>query len=180
MRVLVLLLGALLLGCQATQPPAAPEPIQPRAPDPESRMLSDWLREVDSAMDLSAREARARLTAHRDEGSTAAGRFRLAVLYQRIGDWDSWVLARDIMRELRSDESLPPDVRRLTALLEDFSQVHINALQLRIDMGKALDEQTRLNATLQGEVRILEDKIRSLTSLEDSMNQRREEQSGLP
>ena len=182
MRLFILLLvGALLAGCQATPPlPAASAPVQPQPPDPDSVMLSEWLREADSALRLSARDARAQLASRQAEASAPAERYRVALLHQQLGEWNSWALARDTMRALGADETLPPDVRRLAGLLESFNQSRINAQQQRTELRKTLAEQEALVAEKQREVQALEEKIRSLTNLEDSMRQRREEQDGQP
>ncbi|HQY71888.1 MAG TPA: hypothetical protein PLW13_15775 [Pseudomonadales bacterium] len=180
MRILALLLaGVLLAACQATPPQApAPAPAMPQAPDPDSVMLSQWLRDADSALQLSAREARAQLAAMQADSPTPAQRYRLALLHQQLGEWNSWALARDTMRALRADETLPPDVRRLAGLLEAFNQSRLNAQQQRTELRKSLAEQEALLVQRQAEVQALEEKIRSLTTLEDSMHQRREEQGG--
>ena len=180
MRLFILLLvGALLAGCQATPPlPAASAPVQPQPPDPDSVMLSEWLHEADGALQLSARDARAELASRQAESSTPAERYRVALLHQQLGEWNSWVLARDTMRQLRADETLPPDVRRLAGLLEIFNQSRINAHQQRTELRKTLAGQEELLAQRQREVQALEEKIRSLTNLEDSMHKRRDEQDG--
>lgn len=180
MRILVLLLaGVLLDGCQAAPPLApAPAPAMPQAPDPDSVMLSEWVREADSALQLSAREARAQLASVQADSPTPAQRYRVALLHQQLGEWNSWALARDTMRALRADETLPPDVRRLAGLLETFNQSRINAEQQRTELREALAGQEALLVQRHGELRALEEKIRSLTTLEDSMHQRREEQGG--
>ena len=82
------------------------------------------------------------------------------------------------MRALRADETLPPDVRRLAGLLEAVNQSRLNAQQQRTELRKSLAEQEALLVQRQAEVQALEEKIRSLTTLEDSMHQRREEQGG--
>ena len=180
MRILVLLLaGVLLAGCQAAPPLApAPAPAMPQAPDPDSVMLSEWVREADSALQLSAREARAQLASVQADSPTPAQRYRVALLHQQLGEWNSWALARDTMRALRADETLPPDVRRLAGLLETSNQSRINAEQQRTELREALAGQEALLVQRHGELRALEEKIRSLTTLEDSMHQRREEQGG--
>ena len=180
MRILVVLLvGALLAGCEGAQPlPPAPAPVLPQTPDPGTVMLSEWLREADSALRLSAREARVQLASRQAESSSPGERYRVALLHQQLGEWNSWALARDTMRALRADETLPPDVRRLAGLLEAFNQSRINAQQQRMELREALAAQAELAAAKQREVQALEEKIRSLTNLEDSMHQRREEQDG--
>ncbi len=181
MRALVLLfVCALVAACQATPPLPPPAPVPAQAPDPDSVMLSQWLGEADAGLRLSAQEARVQLASRQDGSTTPAQRYRVALLHQQLGTWNSWALARDTMRELRADQTLPPDVRRLAGVLESLNQYRINAHQQHTELRKTLAEQAELVAQQQREVQALETKIRSLTNLEDSMRQRRDEQDAQP
>jgi uncharacterized coiled-coil protein SlyX len=65
-------------------------------------------------------------------------------------------------------------------VLENFNQAQINAEQQRAELRRTLAEQSEALAGTQRELQALQEKVRSLTSVEDSMRQRREEQTGQP
>ncbi|WP_210396529.1 hypothetical protein [Motiliproteus sediminis] len=158
-----LLMLFVLSGCQlaALKPPGA-----------DALLLADWL-DISAEISALTPEQAADALLQVGDGEDPTARFRYAMLNQQLHQRDGWVVARDRFRTLKNSAVLPREARQLAALLEQLNQLQINHEQ-------QLGEQTRLAQERAAEAELLQEKIRALTNLEDSMNQRREKRSTQP
>jgi hypothetical protein len=165
-----------LPGCQFfPQPPptmVVHEVGQP-CETPRQSSLSGWLEELERVMQLAPEQARAELAALDGPGEALFERYRFALLLERLGERDAWIRARDIFRDFREDSDLEPGLKRLSAALQQHSQAMINAetreRQLDEELQAARDQQRELAA-----------KIEALTSLEQSISQRKSQEEAPP
>lgn len=169
MRFTVALVALLLSGCQlaALKPPGA-----------DAYQLSSWLRLSERIAELTPEEARLRLERLGDSDSDLDRRFHFALLNQQLGERDGWVVARDRLRLLSREPELSRDARQLAGLLEQFNQLRINSDQQLVKLRSERDDLAALAEQSRAEAALLEEKIRALTTLEDSMRQRREKRNG--
>lgn len=162
MRGLITLLVLFALsGCQvaALKPPGA-----------DALLVAEWLAVSAETRALTPEQAAEELKQVADSDEPGE-RFRFAALNLQLQQRDGWVMARDRFRALKNNAAVPQEGRRLASLLEQMSQLQINHQQ-------QLGELTRVAEERAAEAELLQEKINALTSLEDSMRQRREKRSG--
>jgi hypothetical protein len=155
----------LLAGCASQAPVdvvAGPSPAQV-APLP----VQQWLEWQDSVSKLSAPQLATALETAANTGEPNEI-FYFGLLRQQADDYQSWVAARDIFRQLQQDEALTPAQRQLSGILERYNQSRINWFHSR-------DELRQRYEALQQQNRLLEQKIQAITDLEATMSTRKEE-----
>ncbi|MCB1679054.1 MAG: hypothetical protein KDI16_10280 [Halioglobus sp.] len=168
----------LLAGC-ASAPPVQivqfPRPVTVAQP-PVQKWL-DWRAGV---MTLDASQVGSGLAAMGDPSSVDE-RFYFALLNQQTDDYDAWVVARDVYRQLGEDQALSPGQRQLAGILEQDAQGRINAFQRYEqlqrqyrDLQQHYEQAQRQMIELRQQNALLEEKIKAITDLEATISERRE------
>ena len=170
-RLLAAALGLVLAGCTGQPPVAIP------APQPSVKIappaVQKWLRWQESVSTMTDAQLATAL-----EGMAAPGnanqRFYYALLQQQANDYDSWVSARDTLRQLRQDEALAPGQRQLAGILERYNQSRINWFHSRDELRQQYEVLRQQVTELQEQNSLLEKKIQAITDLEATISTRKE------
>lgn len=125
-----------------------------------------WLKTAHDYMDLSPKQALAKIKTLPSNRSNPFERYRYALLNQQLRDRTGWVRARDTLRLLSKDENLEREFRWLTEVLLDYNQAMINAEERQHQMAVEL-------TTSQAAQQELSDKIQALTNLEQKISVRK-------
>ena len=132
-------------------------------------------------MTLDASQVGSGLAAMGDPSSVDE-RFYFALLNQQAPEYDAWVIARDVYRQLGRDQALLPGQRQLAGILEQYTQARINAAQRQErlqqdarDLQQQYQQVQRQVSELRERNRLLEEKIRAIADLEASISERRED-----
>lgn len=174
MRLIMVLTGCLWLAGCPLRPISLPSMGSPE-PDPEPVLVSEqpvpaplmtWLAVLEKTLSLEPEQAQQRLTPlNLDAGSLVV--FHQVLLNQRLGERESWIWARDRLRQLLK-QNHPPGVRPLLQLLLEHNQAMINAAQREANLQGKLQE-------VRGERDRLREKILALTNLERRLDDRKEQ-----
>ncbi len=172
LSVLAATLLVLLAGCASQAPvdvAAGPAPAQ-AAPLP----VQQWLEWQDSVSALNAPQLASALeTAARSEEANQL--FYYGLLRQQADDYQSWVAARDIFRQLQQDQALTPAQRQLAGILERYNQSRINWFHSRDDLRRQYETLQQQASELQEQNSLLQQKIQAITDLEATLKTRKEE-----
>ncbi len=125
-----------------------------------------WLKTAHDYMDLSPKQALAKIKTLPSNRSNPFERYRYALLNQQLRDRTGWVRARDTLRLLSKDENLEREFRWLTEVLLDYNQAMINAEERQHQMAVELTSS-------QAAQQELSDKIQALTNLEQKISVRK-------
>jgi len=170
--VLAATLLVLLSGCASQAPVevAASPPPAKAAPLP----VQQWLEWQDSVSTLDAPQLASALetTAKNGEPNKL---FYYGLLRQQTDDYQSWVAARDIFRQLQQDEALTPAQRQLAGMLERYNQSRINWFHSRDDLRQQYEALQQQASELQEQNSLLQQKIQAITDLEATLKTRAEE-----
>jgi len=167
--------AALVLGLGGCATPApvevvhVPPPVKV-APPP----LQKWLRWQESVATMSDAQLNSALEGMATPGN-ADQQFYHGVLRQQSNDYDNWVMARDIFRQLKEDEALTPSQRQLAGILERYNQSRINWFHSRDELKQQYEALQQQVSELQEKNRLLEQKIQAITDLEATISTRKEE-----
>lgn len=171
--LIALLLGIALLSACATQPPAAPVPVEQR-PAPSYPSVEQWLELQQQVEAMEVAEVKSRLDAA-DKSEDLQQLFYRGVLNQRLPSYGAWTVARDIFQKLQENEQLPQPQRQLASLLRQFNQNRINSHQ-RYEALLADRNRTQQDlGQAEQDKQVLEQKIRALTEVEAAISTRKEE-----
>ena len=96
--------------------------------------------------------------------------FYYGLLNQQSEDYDGWVIARDIFRDLQADDTLTTKQKQLAGILERYNQSRINASYGQDELRKQNEELQQQLADLQEKNRLLEQKIQAITELESTIS----------
>ena len=172
-RHLGLVLLMVLAGCasqEASLPVVEAQSPAKVAPPP----VHKWLRWLDSVATMNESQLLSALEGMAKPGN-ANQLFYHGLLTQQSDNYDSWVSARDIFRQLGQDQALTTAQRQLAGMLERYNQSRINWFHSRDELrGQYEALQQRVN-DLQVENSLLERKIQAITDLEATISTRREE-----
>lgn len=142
-------------GDSTPEPAAQPSPLPP---------LMTWLAVLENSLALTPEQAQERLTPLNPDVDPLV-LFHQVLLNQRLGERESWVWARDRLRELL-EQGHPPGVRPLLELLLEYNQAMINAAQREVNLQQKLQGASEERDRLQ-------EKIRALTNLERRLDDRK-------
>lgn len=153
----------MLSGCTATTNDRAP----PRATTVkvlngcDCGSLHEWLQLQEDVSAMPVEDIAERLEgAERPESGEALYHFGL--LNQQLDVFNRWADARDAFRQLAGDDSLAPELRRLSSILERYNQSRINWYE----QYKQLEDENAL----------LQQKIEAITELETTISTRKEQE----
>lgn len=127
-----------------------------------------WLQATNDYMALTPAEAQQRLSKFNLTKKSRFNYFRYALLNQQLGTREGWVRARDTLRSMSEDKDLNEDLFWITRIFLQYNQSLINADE------KQQRLTTELLESQQAEL-LLEDKIRAITNLEQSISERKEQ-----
>lgn len=133
-----------------------------------------WLRWQETVSTMNASQLSTVLEGMAQPGN-ANELFYYGLLNQQSDSYDSWVIARDIFRDLQQDNSLTTKQKQLAGLLESYNQSRINSFHGHDELQKQNDELREQVAELREHNRLLEQKIQALTDLESTISTRGEE-----
>lgn len=168
----MLLTGCLwLAGCpmRPVTLPTMSDPAPVTVAEPEVEVpaaLMTWLAVLDETLALEPEEAQKRLTPLNPEAGSLV-LFHQVLLNQRLGERESWIWARDRLRQLL-ERTHPPGVRPVLQLLLVHNQTMINASQREANLRQQLE-------VASAERDRLKEKIRALTNLERRLDDRKEQ-----
>ena len=175
MRHLALITVMLLGGCQLLEPmdsllySVKSEPAiasrQPEVVDVDQLVL--WVQTAHASTQLSPAQALERISELETHEMSHYERFRYAALNQQLNDRTGWIRARDTLRDLAHERTLPDNLQQLATLLQQHNQAMINAEARRHQMAQELD-------AAQVAQQALETKIQALTNLEQQISDRKE------
>lgn len=149
-----------------------PPPAAVEAPKPLP--VRKWLRWQDTVATMSPSQLDTVLEGMAPPGNTHQ-LFYYGLLNQQAESYESWVIARDIFRELQQKDELTREQRRLASLLERYNQSRINWFQSREQVMQQYQESEQLVIELQEQNLLLEQKIQAITDLEETISTRSEE-----
>jgi len=169
----------LLAGCNY-MPVESPQPepvVMPEMPAAKPQVeevtpLLVWLDTARSFQSVSPQEARLRLDQIKEVSDTLLS-FKRALLYQQLSQLEGWVNARDLFRELANDTTLDRNQRDLAQLYQSYNQANINAQQQLQNKDRLLASQQQQIESLQNQISELELKVKALTTLEQSISDRK-------
>ncbi len=180
LRYLALITAMLLGGCQMLEPmdslfySVKSEPatgsLQPEVVDLDQLVL--WVQTAHASTQLSPAQALERISELETRKMSHYERFRYAALNQQLNDRTGWIRARDTLRDLAQERTLPDNLQQLAILLQQHNQAMINAEARRHQMAHELD-------AAQVAQQALEQKIQALTNLEQQLSNRKELESEL-
>lgn len=136
--------------------------------------LQGWMNLQEQSAKLTPEQAASELSAL-GEPEDADAFFHLGLLEQQLKTFNGWTQARDIFRELKTNESLTGEQRQLVSTLEIYNQSRINWSELYNELltdYKSLQEQLLASAE---EKALLENKIKELTDIETVISTRKEQ-----
>ena len=175
LRHLALITVMLLGGCQMLEPmdslfySVKSEPAtatrQPEVVDVDQLVL--WVQTAHASTQLSPAQALERISELETRKMSPYERFRYAALNQQLNDRTGWIRARDTLRDLAHERTLPDNLQQLATLLQQHNQAMINAEARRHQMAQELD-------AAQVAQQALETKIQALTNLEQQISNRKE------
>jgi hypothetical protein len=146
--------------------------VPAKAPKPPP--VLKWLRWQETVSTMNASQLVTVLEGMAQPGN-ANQWFYYGLLNQQSDTYDSWVIARDIFRKLREDETLTNRQRQLAELLEMYNQSRINSIHGQEELKKRNDELQLQLEQLQEQNLLLEQKIQAITDLESTISTRSEE-----
>jgi len=157
-------------------PEAVPElPSNVQEDKPQIETLSPvilWLDTARSYRLITPEDAMTRLEQQKATPD-ALSSFKRALLYQQLAQLDGWVNARDLFRQLANDTALEPTQRDLALLYQSYNQANINAQQQLQNKNQQLALQQQQIESLQNQISELELKVKALTTLEQSISDRK-------
>lgn len=162
------LLALCLSGC-ASQAPVVVEVDRPVPAKPAP--VLKWLRWQESVSTMNASQLSTILEGMAQPGN-ANQRFYYGLLNQQSEAYDRWVIARDIFRDLQSDEALSSRQKQLADLLESYNQNRINSFHAQLELRRQNNALSQQLAELQEQNRLLEQKIEAITELESTISTR--------
>ncbi len=165
-------LAALMTGCVSTPPPeiiTVETPVKTPAPP-----VQRWLRWSETVSTMSPSQLTDTLEGMAEPGN-ANQFFYYGLLNQQSDNYDGWVAARDIFRELQENEALTRNQRRLAGLLERFNQSRINWFHSRDELRIEYETLEQQSTALQEQNTLLEQKIQAITDVEATISTRKEE-----
>ena len=175
MKYVALITALLLGGCQMLEPvdsllySVKSEPAiasrQPEVIDLDQLVL--WVQTAHASTQLSPAQALERISELETRKMSRYERFRYAALNQQLNDRTGWIRARDTLRDLAQERTLPVNLQQLATLMQQHNQAMINAEARRHQMAHELDEA-------QVAQQALEQKIQALTNLEQQISNRKE------
>lgn len=136
--------------------------------------LQEWMNQQEHTATLTPEQATAELSGL-DESADAASLFYRALLKQQLKTHNDWTQARDIFRELKTNEQLTNEQRQLVSTLEVYNQSRINWYEIYNELltdYKSVQEQLLASAE---EKALLENKIKELTDIEAVISTRKEQ-----
>jgi TolA-binding protein len=171
--VLLVMLLAMLPAC-AAQPDAVPAEAAPCPDASNYSELQEWLAMENRTSRLDTEQVVSELIRlGRPEGSTEVYLFGL--LNQQLGTPSNWRQARNAFRQVKQDEQLTAEQRRIAAILEGYNISRLDSDKYRRDLVR---DQKRLESELRAreqEIELLQQKIQAITDLEASMSTRKEQ-----
>lgn len=170
--VLGVALIAALAGCATEAPVQIVEVSQPaKVIQPTIRK---WLRWQDSVATMNVEQLNTALEAT-PKPTTPNQLFYSGLLNQQSDNYDGWVIARDIFRQLHENEDLTLEQRQLVGILERYNQSRINWFHSREELQRQYNELQLQVGQLEEQKALLEQKITAITELEATISTRKED-----
>ena len=173
-RCRALLLALILTACTSQAPVEVVEVNTLSEPTRlEPQPVKDWLRWQETVSTMESSQLTTSLEAMAKPGNVNQ-MYYYALLNQQSDSYESWVIARDIFRQLHEKHALTPEQRRLASLLERYNQNRINGFHSHDDMQQQYDKIQREMTDLKAQNQALREKIQAITDLESTMSTRSE------
>jgi hypothetical protein len=175
----LILCGCLLAACAGQDSPAGLDRLPGEGPGTpataQAPLISDWLELQQEVLLMQADEVAAELARIGPDSTAGSELFYLGLLNQQVKDYNHWIAARDVFRELREDPGLDTDQRQLAGILERYNQSRINWYSRQNELLERYRLLQRELDTLDDEKAALEQKIQALTDLEAVISTRKEQ-----